>query len=52
MARIFTHLDRPLVLYTDVHGEPLWLKLDKGEGILVPSRELISSPMACKVDCV
>ncbi|KAH9814709.1 hypothetical protein DFH28DRAFT_970915 [Melampsora americana] len=37
MARVSTHLKSPLLLYTDVVGEPLWLKLDKGEGILVPS---------------
>ncbi|EGG08825.1 uncharacterized protein MELLADRAFT_77268 [Melampsora larici-populina 98AG31] len=37
MARVSTHLKNPLLLYTDLEGEPLWLKLDKGEGILVPS---------------
>ncbi|KAG0149717.1 hypothetical protein CROQUDRAFT_653273 [Cronartium quercuum f. sp. fusiforme G11] len=52
MARIHTHLDRPLVLYTDVNGEPLWLKLDKGEGILVPSMYTLSKfPSLLPVVC-
>lgn len=39
MARVSTHLNNSLLLYTDMDGQPLWFKLDKGQGILVPSRE-------------